>query len=63
MNMENTSIERISSIKKAQKEFFSSGATLDVKLKKSQSLPSAFLVQISPTNLTYIELVAKFVHL
>ena len=34
MNMENTSIERISSIKKAQKELFASGATLDVRYRK-----------------------------
>ena len=35
MNMENTSIERISSIKKAQKEFFASGVTLDVRYRKA----------------------------
>ena len=35
MNMENTSIERISSIKKAQKDLFASGATLDVKYRKA----------------------------
>ena len=35
MNMENTSIERISSIKKAQKEFFASGVTLDVRYRKT----------------------------
>lgn len=34
MNMENTSIEKISSIKKAQKELFASGATLDIQYRK-----------------------------
>lgn len=33
--MENTPLEKISSIKKAQKEFFASGATLDVKYRKT----------------------------
>lgn len=35
MNMENTSIEKITSIKKAQKEFFASGVTRDIKYRKT----------------------------
>lgn len=35
MNMENTSIEKITTIKKAQKEFFATGVTRDIKYRKS----------------------------
>ena len=34
MNVENTSAERIDSIVKAQRDFFRSGATLDVRFRK-----------------------------
>ena len=45
MKIENTGIQEIKEIAKAQKEFFESNATLDIKFRKQQ-LKKLLLIQL-----------------